>query len=162
MDQIYGKATLLHDKHWDAHQAHAGTLAPWLPGEFLSPPVNDAWCRPTLQQPWALQLMMLDTDGDQWVFRRDPTVRGPLDSIGIQTEPGLVYLRPEIQLLYKARPEIQAKDQSDFELVLPLLAPRARAWLLVNLEKRFTTNHPWIRDLRKTILGRFNACHTRT
>jgi hypothetical protein len=93
--------------------------------------------------------MLLDTDGDGWVFKRDPAIRGPVAALGLRTPDGVPYLRPEIQLLYKAKPETLAKDQADFDLTLPELPGEARAWLLAGLEKRFPGGHEWIVDLRR-------------
>jgi hypothetical protein len=93
--------------------------------------------------------MLLDTDGDQWVFKRDPSIRGPLGEIGFRTPDGIPCLRPRIQLLYKAKPETLDKDQSDFDLALPRVAPEDRAWLRRHLETRFPDGHPWIESLRR-------------
>lgn len=134
---------------WDLHKTQQPGLRPWAPGEFLDRPVDDIWCRRTPDSPWSLQLMLLDTDGDLWVFKRDPEIRGPLASLGRRTEAGVPYLSPEIQLLYKARPQPLEKDQSDFELAMPCLSRSTRTWLLRCLEKRFPNGHAWITRLRE-------------
>ena len=126
-------------------------LKPWLPGEFQSRPFDDIWCRWTTDTPWVLQLMLLDTDGDQWVFKRDPSIRGPLAELGQRTAANVPYLRPHIQLLYKAKPDTLAKDQSDFDLAVPQMSRDAQAWLLRRLERRFADGHPWIPMLREAM-----------
>ena len=137
---------------WDLHKTQQPGLKPWPRGEFLGRPVNDIWCRRTPDAPWSLQLMLLDTDGDDWVFRRDPSIRGPLRSIERRATSGVPYLSPEIQLLYKAKPNTLDKDQADFETTLPLLSPPARRWLLTCLTKRFSDGHDWVDALRRTKL----------
>src|SRR5947209_13773902 len=58
---------------WDVHAAinPPGRLRPWPIGETLPPTVHDVWCRPTHASAWTFQLMIDDTDGDDWLFRRD-------------------------------------------------------------------------------------------
>ena len=61
--------------------------------------------------------MIAETIDDQWLFRRDARLCRPLSTIGRQTEDGLPYLAPEIQLLYKAKAP-RPKDEADFARVL--------------------------------------------
>jgi hypothetical protein len=129
---------------WDLHKTQQPGLKPWPKGEFLGPGVNDVWCRRTPDSPWSLQLMLLDTQGDSWVFRRDPTITGPIAALGATTESGIPCLRSEIQLLYKAKAEPLAKDDADFKACAPFLEPAAREWLLSCLKKRFPSGHKWI------------------
>ena len=133
-----------HLRDWDLHRATYPGLRPWRKGEYLAGIYRDIWCRPQSDAPWCLQIMLLDTDGDQWVFKRDPTIRGSLADIGRTTPDGIPYLAPEIQLLYKAKPETLEKDQLDFDAAAPLLANPARDWLLATLKKRFPQGHRWI------------------
>jgi hypothetical protein len=142
-DQLEVQAHL-RAKDWDLHKTQQPGLKPWPAGEFQARPFYDIWCRPTPESPWALQLMLLDTDGDSWVFKRDPEIRGPLDELGARTPDGVAYMRPQIQLLYKAKRETLAKDQSDFDLAVPRLTEDARAWLLSQLQRRFPDGHEWI------------------
>lgn len=68
---------------WDLHAADPpGTLRPWTPGEVLPPHVHDVWCRPGSSSPWALQVMLADTNDDRWLFRRDPRVSRPFTDQG--------------------------------------------------------------------------------
>ena len=61
---------------------------------------------------------------------------------------GIRHLRPEIQLLYKARPETQEKDDVDFDATEPLLVGPERKWLLESLQQQFPNGHKWIERLR--------------
>jgi hypothetical protein len=103
-----------------------------------------------------MQLMLMETEGDQWIYRREPKIRGAIASIGSETEAGLPYLRPEIQLLYKAKPPIAEKDQCDFALAAPHLSEEARQWLLRALSMQFSQGHEWIDALRDTSVTEHN------
>lgn len=86
----------------------------------------------------------MSTEGDRWVYKRDPTISLPLDRV-VWTKDGMSYLRPEVQLLHKAR-GLRPKDQEGFEAVLPFLEQREGAWLRESL---MTTqpNHVWLKTL---------------
>ena len=140
---------------WDLHKTHQPGLKPWPPGEFQNRPVNDIWIRKAPELPWVLQIMLLDTDGDRWVFRRDPSIYGPIESLGLRTAAGIPYLRPEIQLLYKAKSATSTKDQVDFDLTVPELSRDAQRWLLQCLERRFAGGHQWADQLRELMAQQF-------
>lgn len=127
---------------WDIQGAHPDEPAEWpfrewKPGEILSPSVHDIWCRPSKTDPWVLQLMVGESSGEQWLFRRDPRIQRPLATIGRQTQEGIPYLAPEIQVLYKAKGR-RPKDEADFFIALPHLDAEARRWLAQSL----TLVHP--------------------
>ncbi|MGV3490434.1 MAG: nucleotidyltransferase domain-containing protein [Devosia sp.] len=131
---------------WDLHAADPpGTLRRWLPGEVLLPAVHDIWCRPSPTAPWAFQFNVVDTDGDDWIYRRDPCVRLPLAAISRRSPDGLDYLAPEIQLLYKSK-GLRPKDELDFTTVVGLLSPAARRWLDTALALA-SPDHPWRKRL---------------
>ena len=95
--------------------------------------------------------MLLCTEADQWVFKRDPAIRGPLAELGRRTSSGIPYLCPHIQLLYKASRDTLAEDRSDFELAAPRLRPEEQEWLLGHLQRRFADDHPWIVRLKRFV-----------
>lgn len=158
----------LRDRGWDLHKTQQPGLRPWPVGEFQDRPFDDIWCRRTPESLWALQLMLLDTDGDRWVFKRDSSIQGPLEGLGEHTPDGIPYMCPEIQLLYKAKPQTQDKDQSDFDHAVPHMTQEAQAWLLRHLDKRFPEGHAWIISLKEraaqqntgTDLGSLSGNHT--
>lgn len=90
--------------------------------------------------------MLDEAEGTQWVSRRNPAVRLPIDRIGRTSETGIPYLAPEVQLFYKAK-ATRKKDETDFEAVLPLLTAPACSWL-ANAIKLTVPGHPWLRRLR--------------
>jgi hypothetical protein len=136
---------------WDLHKTRQPGLKPWRHGEYLPPGVNDIWCRRDHASPWLVQFMLLESEGDRWVYRRESKVRGAISDLGLRSQAGIPYLKPELQLLYKARPEPQWKDQHDFDLVVPRLGQSSRDWLLAALSLQFKHGHRWIDRLKTNI-----------
>jgi hypothetical protein len=84
-----------------------------------------------------------------WKYRREPTIVRSLDKTGLSTESGIPYLAPELVLLFKSKNtsnQERAKDQSDFESVLPQLDAERRAWLRWALIAT-SPDHAWIEQL---------------
>lgn len=130
---------------WDLYMADppgAGALCEWPESAGVPPRVHDVWCRRAPGLPWSIQVMLDESDGDQWVSRRDARVRRPVAQIGHVTADGIPYLRPAVQLFYKAK-GVREKDQLDFEAVLPLLGGEERAWLSSAL-KLTLPGHVWL------------------
>lgn len=125
-DQLAAQRALAGWEWWAADPP--GSLRPWLPGEILPLDVHDIWCRPSASEPWRLQLMLDESEGDEWVSRRDSRVRRPLSLITRTSPNDIPYLAPEVQLFYKAR-DPREKDLVDIDAALPLLSAEQRAWL---------------------------------
>ncbi|WP_043622653.1 nucleotidyltransferase domain-containing protein [Nonomuraea candida] len=131
---------------WDVHVAGvAETTLPWPVGETLPRRAHDIWVRERPGGPWRFQLMLDETDGEEWVYRRDPRIRRPLAGLTVADD-GFRRLAPEVQLLYKAK-DPRPKDQADFEAVLPILTGEQRRWLDDALRVEHAT-HPWQARLR--------------
>lgn len=133
-----------HLSDWQLFWATRPGLKIWEKDFFIPHGYHDIWCRPYTEAPWQLQVMLMEVDKDAWVFRRNPNIRGSLKDLFLNNKEGVPYLRPEIQLLYKAKEELSAKDQIDFEASLPLLDESARNWLISCLKLQFPYGHPWI------------------
>lgn len=129
---------------WDLYEANASKLTPWMKGKFLYPGVNQIWCRLRPNSAWRMEIMFMELEEDHWFFRRAPQVRGPRSELIRHTADGIPYLSPQIQLLYKARQTIPAKDALDFATVLPFLNAIESNWLLASLKIIFPDGHPWI------------------
>ena len=132
-------ATLLD---WEHFEARSGTLTRLTIGAVPRMDVNSVWSRPVGGVNWALEFMLDESDGEFWVFRRDPWIRRPLSTLSHLGSSGLRYLAPEIQLLYKAKAS-RPKDQVDFERIVPRLDATARSWLRDSLEKTLP-GHSWL------------------
>ncbi len=113
----------------------------WEPGEILPETVRDIWCRPGPAEPWRIQVMLDESDGDEWVSRRDPRLRCPVDRLGLVSPDGIPYLAPEVQLFYKAK-RPRAKDEQDFTETLPVLDEPQRRWLARAIAEVYG-EHPW-------------------
>lgn len=123
---------------WDGQEAHPELLpTSWpfqerKPGALLPASIHDIWCRPQEDAPWALQLMVIDTEQDQWISRRTAQIRGSLSTLGLVTSDGIPSLAPEMQLFSKAR-GLRPKNEVDFARTLPALDGKRRAWLRESL-----------------------------
>ncbi|WP_326943016.1 hypothetical protein [Aneurinibacillus migulanus] len=108
------------------YKAENGKLNPWEDGEFLES-INDVWVSKNANSPWSFQIMFIDSVNDNWVYRREKSIKQPKSSIYIRTSEGIPYLKPEIQLLYKAgSSKVREKDFKDFQTMLPLLSPEEK------------------------------------
>lgn len=136
---------------WDVQAAlppprdEAWPFRSWQLTEVLDEAIHDIWCRPDSTQPWTIQLMIADTRGEQWLFRRMPTISRSLETIGGATPEGIPYLAPEIQLLYKAKGR-RLKDEADFMQTVPALHRERRIWLRDSLTQAHP-HHPWLDQL---------------
>ena len=90
--------------------------------------------------------MIDESDGTDWVSRRDPGVRLPLGLAVRRTAAGVPFLAPAVQLYYKADSP-RPKDLVDFDAALPVLGPPERTWLRTAIERR-DPGHPWLDPLR--------------
>lgn len=130
---------------WEFFEAHNRRLTRLRTGTLPGLEVNSLWCRPADTTLWAMELMLDASDGDRWVFRRQPDIQRPLSSVIRRSHEGIPYLAPEIQLLYKARSR-RAKDQADFDHIAPRMDSDARAWLRHTL-RRTDPEHEWLPSL---------------
>lgn len=131
----------------DIWAADSGTLGPLIGAddEPLSPTCENLWLRAGGADPWEYDVILTAVTPSTWTFKRDARVTRPSGEILWQRD-GISYLRPEIQLLYKAS-GLRPKDQADFTACLPLLDPDGRRWLRSALESAHP-GHPWLVDLQ--------------
>lgn len=123
-----------------------GALRSWMPGEYLSKPLYNIWVRRASSGPWKIQVMLQDHTTIEWLFRRDDSIKGALEDLTMISSEGIPILRPEIQLLYKAK-EIRERDRNDFDWVLPYLSSAQRHWLREKIEQAYGSQHQWLRSL---------------
>jgi hypothetical protein len=125
---------------WDLHGAHAGVLTPWRP--VTEPPESSIWCRKSPERPWGLQVMFDEGTPGEWICHRHGDIHLALDQVLLRSPDGIAYLRPEVQLLLKAK-DTRPKDDADFATVFPLLSPAPRRWL-VDALRRYYPEHRWL------------------
>lgn len=128
---------------WEPYRAEGGMISA-LSRSSVSPP-RGIWLRRSGGGAWDLQLMAEEEEAGTWRYRRDPTTTRPFSDVLWRADSGLLALRPEVQLLYKAK-EIRPRDQADFDCVRPTLDPEASAWLAAALRKT-TPSCPWLARL---------------
>lgn len=132
------RALQRHLAGWDLRIAHEGKLEPWAEGERVELPRHGVWARRAANGPWELEFLLGEHEEGLWRYRRDPRVALPVDEIGLRTETGIPYLRPELILLFKSKAPREG-DEADLAAVLPALDAEGRArlaaWLL--------PDHPW-------------------
>jgi hypothetical protein len=104
---------------------------------------HQTWVREPATGLWRLDVFREPSDGVTWICRRDERIRLPLGNVILRTDEGIPYARPEIVLLFKAKHAHQAKDESDFTDVLPLLDQPRRRWLAQAIALAHP-GHPWI------------------
>jgi hypothetical protein len=126
---------------WEFFEARAGELFGPLTGQARED-VNSLWGRRAHSKEWTLELMLDDAEGDEWVFRRDRSIRRALDTLVRHDGEGIPYLVPEVQLLYKAS-HTREEDQADFTRVAVRLDASSRGWLSRALG-RVSPRHPWL------------------
>jgi len=127
----------------------------WVIGGGLAHPLtretqaahHQTWVRDPATGAWRLDVMREPWEGDTWVFRRDPRIRLPRDSVIAYTNDGIPFAQPEVALLYKAKAS-RRKDDDDFASVLPLLARRQRVWLADSIAL-VHPGHPWLQALTR-------------
>ncbi|GIO23740.1 short-chain dehydrogenase [Oceanobacillus sp. J11TS1] len=164
LDLYYGKQTRKHDdmdilikrsdlpilkKHlnenYELFLASSGTLSKLTNLENLSSQANSLWVRKKNGSSWLFEIMLMDTENDEWIYKRDKHIKRPLEDIGAITEDGTPYVRPEIQLLYKGGSSvIREKDGNDLLRMLPILKKAEVHWLHYALGHQFNGKHPWL------------------
>lgn len=127
---------------WSADQETLRVLLPDDIGDDqLADSCENVWARRSGGDPWEYDIILMSTAQDRWVFKRDSRISRPIQEI-VWTQDGIDYLRPEIQLLHKAR-GLRAVDQQDFEAVWPMLDRDDQNWLQEALEM-VHPDHPWL------------------
>jgi len=69
----------LRHQGWVLEQAVDGQLHPFQQDEFLTLPVHTIWCRKAGYYPDFLEVLLNESEGEQFVFRRDRSIRCRLD-----------------------------------------------------------------------------------
>lgn len=122
----------------------AGRLEPWKEDEFLGLPTHEihACIRNTPTGPDQLEILLNESSGNNWVFRRNPVITRALSLIGMKSDKGVPFLSPEVVLLYKAK-NPTAQDIKDFDNVIAFLEGERRIWLRQAIAT-FHPGHVWL------------------
>jgi hypothetical protein len=129
---------------WRLKKVVDGELRDWAANERLALPVHEIHGESGTS---TLEFLLNERDGEDWVYRREPTVRCPARHL-IQLSPvGLPILCPAVVLLHKSREPSKA-DSADFKAAASHLPPERRDWLRSALQ-RCEPDHPWLARLAK-------------
>ena len=112
----------------DFFTAHAGQLAHLPIGSTLPEEVAQLWGMEADAGCWRVDMMIERGTPQTWVYKRDPAIGAPRADMLRHSASGIPYLAPAAVLLFKAKYR-RAKDEADFRLALPRLAPADRAML---------------------------------
>ena len=108
---------------------------------------HQTWVREPATGIWRLDVFREPSEGDTWIYRRDERIRLPYSDVIERTGDGIPYARPEVVLLFKAKPPERPKDEADFAAVLPRLGASRRSWLADALGLAHP-GHPWLERLQ--------------
>lgn len=136
-------------------------LVPWPTGDWLEPPDFQVFVKPGRDGDADLEVLMNESEGDTWRFRRNLEITRPKELIAMRSASGVPFLGPEVVLLFKSKyvyylyptnpnddhyEERKTNDQADFQAVLKTLNDERRAWLRSALETCYP-GHQWIEQL---------------
>jgi len=128
---------------------------PWTRGEWLELPVFQVVLKVNEEDGTnAIEVLLSESEGDQWFHRDFSNVRRSLSSVGLKSATDVPYFAPEIVLFYKSKPvppqgRINGeKDQADFAEIQPYLNAEQRAWLHRALQSRYGDHHHWLDKLQ--------------
>ena len=126
--------------------AAAGSLTPVFRDSVAQLPetIGNLWLRASGGDPWEYDVMLEPVEADTWIFKRDARITRPLADC-LWERHGVTYLRPEVQLLLKAK-NVRARDDLDFDRCLPILDATDLAWLGRALRTAHP-GHPWTERL---------------
>ena len=107
---------------------------------------HQTWVRDAATDRWRLDVFRDPSDGDEWIFRRDPRISRLYATVVSWTSSRIPYGCPEVILLFKASRADEEKHRDDFAAVLPRLDSGRRSWLADAL-RLVHPGHPWLDHL---------------
>ena len=136
-----------HLRGWDVQIAVSGTFALWREGDWLEGGERfQFWVRREPSTPWAFEILLEETEGADWLYRRNTAVRRPLAEFGAHDAGGTPHVSLPVALLYKSKGHDTPRNAADFDVAKAALDAPARAWLTSAL-KATQPGHPWIARL---------------
>jgi hypothetical protein len=133
---------------WLLKKAESGELSDWNEAEFLELPIFEIHCfneKPGKNELRFLEVLLNETDGAEWLFRRNVKITKPMSKLYLISNLGMKFLCPEVVLLYKSK-NPRAKDEQDFDAVVEYLNIESKEWLKNALMICYSQHH-WLRRL---------------
>jgi len=130
---------------WVLKKASSGTLSEWSRGERLELPIHEIHCFNETVESQFLEVLLNETDGDEWLYRRNVKITKPLSKLFLTSDLGMKFLRPEVVLLYKSK-NPRSKDEQDFEAVAEYPDVEGKEWLKRALAVCYS-EHQWLQRL---------------
>jgi hypothetical protein len=134
-----------HFVGWTFEKVVDGRRVAWPASERLALPVHEIHGHSTGESRRAIEFLLNERDGDDWVYRRDARVRLPMNRWILLAPGGVPVLCPAIVLLFKAKAP-RPKDEVDFRSACDALGRERRKWLGDALGLCHP-NHPWLESL---------------
>ena len=132
-------------KGWEGCVSALGELSIWDGRELeAGRNENNIWIRRPSEEMWALDLTINEGDDQEWIYRRDLSLRRDWDSAVCESPSGIPYLAPDLQLLFKSK-DPREKDHLDAARVIPALEDHERVFLFDHL----SVGHPWLNLLQR-------------
>ena len=137
----------LHDSlnGWLLQKVVGGELSAWHRGEWLGPPVHEIHCFNEAAELRRFEVLLNETSGGEWVYRRNEKVRRPLSELQLLSSAGVKFLAPEVALLYKSK-NPRDKDEQDFAAAVGRLDAARRRWLRGAIAACHSGHH-WLQRL---------------
>jgi Aminoglycoside-2''-adenylyltransferase len=121
----------------------------YLPTVALPPEsIHQVWCLEAQTRRWKLDIMLEPGTAEEWIFRRDSSIRRRRTDVIGRTDEGMPYLKPAGVLLFKTK-HLRGKDELDFENALGKLEAEERDWLRTALNHAHP-GHEWIARLSES------------
>lgn len=124
---------------WKFYKVQGGKITTWKQSEVMVPPVHETYAE---RENEKIEILLNETDGVNWIYRRDTRVSRELSKAIIVSDAGMPILSPEIALLYKSKNPKQ-KDEQDFQNTYPHMNLDQKHWFREAL-KILYVDHSWI------------------
>jgi hypothetical protein len=128
---------------WSWRFVAEGEFAPWRADARLELPIHELHAKSS--QGISLEFLLNERDAIDWIYRRDPSIRRPVEKAIRRGAEGMPILATEIVLLYKSKNPRPA-DELDFRVAAEILDPEACGWLMQALRTTGSADE-WLKSL---------------
>src|SRR4051812_11927097 len=126
---------------WDFFIAINQQFVSWPQEQTLSLPQHELYA--TSPAGAKLEFLLNERDAIDWIYRREFSVRRPIEKAIRRGREGIPVLASEIVLLYKSKTP-RPQDELDFRVAREMLDDESRRWLIDAL-RTTAPPHPWLK-----------------